>query len=64
MLAPGKMVETVFVPLSVHLGFPGGSVVNNPPAMQETWMGSVPGSGTPLGGGHGNPLQYSAWRIP
>ena len=36
-------------------------------------MGSVPGSGRSLGGGHGNPLQYSrlenpvdrgAWRVP
>ena len=26
--------------------------------------GSVPGSGRSLGGGHGNPLQYFAWRIP
>ena len=26
--------------------------------------GSIPGSGRPPGGGHGNPLQYSAWRIP
>ena len=26
--------------------------------------GSIPGSGRPLGEGHGNPLQYSCWRIP
>ena len=26
--------------------------------------GSIPGSGRSPGGGHGNPLQYLAWRIP
>ena len=29
-----------------------------------TAVGSVCGSGRSLGGGNGNPLQYSAWRIP
>ena len=43
------------------LGFPGGSVVNNPPASARDTrdMGSVPGSGRSPGGGNGNPLQYS-----
>ena len=43
------------------MGFPGGSVVNNPPSMQETRidMGSIPGSGRSPGGGNGNPLQHS-----
>ena len=27
-------------------------------------MGSISGSGRSPGKGHGNPLQYSAWRIP
>jgi len=27
-------------------------------------MGSIPGSGRCPGEGNGNPLQYSAWRIP
>ena len=27
--------------------------VKNPPAMQETWLGKIPGEG------NGNPLQYS-----
>ena len=27
-------------------------------------MGSIPGSGRSPGKGHGNPLQYSSWRIP
>ena len=39
-------------------GFPGGSVVKNPPASAGD-MGSICGSGRPLGEGNGNPLQYS-----
>ena len=27
-------------------------------------VGSIPGSGRSPGEGNGNPLQYSAWRIP
>ena len=26
-------------------------------------VGSIPGSGRSPGGGHGNPLQYFAWRV-
>ena len=40
------------------LGFPGGSVVKNPPANAGD-MGSIPGSGRSPGVGNGNPLQYS-----
>ena len=39
-------------------GFPGGSVVKNPPDNAED-VGSIPGSGRSPGGGNGNPLQYS-----
>ena len=35
-------------------GFPGGSAVKNPPAVQET--GPIPESGRSPGGGQGNPL--------
>ena len=48
-------------------GFPGGSVVKNVPAMQETkepGLGWIPGSGRSPGGGHGNPLQYSRLENP
>ena len=38
-------------------------VVKNPPANAGD-SGSVPGSGRSPGGRHGNPLQYSCWRIP
>ena len=47
-------------------GFPDGSVVNNPPIMQEmqeTWVWSWV-SGRCSGGGHGNPLQYSCLENP
>ena len=27
-------------------------------------MSSVPRSGRSPGGGHGNPLQYSSWKLP
>jgi len=52
------------------LGFPGSSVVKNPPANAGD-LGSIPGLGKSPGGGNGNPLQYSclgnlmdrgAWR--
>jgi len=40
------------------MGFPGGSVVKNPPANAGD-MGSFPGSGRSSREGNGNPLQYS-----
>jgi len=54
-------------------GFPGGSVVKNPPANARDARdtASIPESGRCPGGGNGNPLQYSclensmgrgAWR--
>ena len=43
-------------------GFPGGSVVKNLPAVQET--GLIPGSGRLPGEGNGNPLQYSCLDNP
>ena len=44
------------------MGFPGGSVVKNPPAYAED-SGSIPGLGRYPGGGNGNPLQCLAWEI-
>ena len=48
----------------LKLGSPGGSAVNNPPAMPETVcntgdVGLIPGSGRSPGEGNGNTLQYS-----
>ena len=41
-------------------------VVKNPPtnAGDIRNMGSILGSGRSPGGGNGNPLHYSCWRIP
>ena len=39
-------------------GFPGGSVVKNPPANARD-VGSIPGPRRAPGEGKGNPLQYS-----
>ena len=43
------------------LGFPGGSVVRNPPASAGATgdVGSIPGLARSPGGGNGNPLQYA-----
>ena len=43
------------------MGFPGGAVVNNPPASagDSRDLGSVLGLGQPPAVGNGNPLQYS-----
>ena len=40
-----------------RMGFPGGSVVKNPP-VNAGQLGSIPGSGGSPRGGNGNPLQY------
>ena len=42
---------------------PGGSVVKNPPAMQEMWVRPLGGE-EPLEKGNGNPLQYSCLGNP
>ena len=40
------------------MGFPGGSMVKNPPASAGD-LGSTPGLGRSSAEGNGNPLQYS-----
>ena len=58
------------IKLSSHHVVPGTSqvslLVKNLPvnAGDVRDMGLIPGSGRSPGGGHGNPLQYSCWRIP
>jgi len=60
-----SIIKELFVhirkPLLHKLGFPGGSVVNNPPAnaVDTEDTSSIPGSGRSLGIGNGNTLQYS-----
>ena len=44
-------------------GFPGDSVVKNPPANAGD-LGSIPGSGRSPGEGNGSPLQYSCLEKP
>ena len=56
-------VSTLYVPVSVPEVFPGGSVVKNLPANAGD-AGSIPGWGTSLGKGIGNPLQYSCLENP
>ena len=62
------MVFPLLAPRYVYVpeGFPGDSVVKNPPVNAEDTgdSGLIPGSGRYPGGGNGNPLQYFAWRIP
>ena len=47
-------------------GFPGGSVVKNPPANSGDIkdVGLISGSGRAPAGGHGSPLQYSCLEDP
>ena len=44
-------------PGSAQMGFPGGSVLKNPPANAGD-VGLIPGSERSPGVGNGNPLQY------
>ena len=48
------------------MGFPGGSVVKNPPANagEAGDASSIPGSGRSPGGEHPNPLQYPCFKNP
>ena len=55
----------------IYIGFPGGSVVKNPPANEGATgdTGSIPGSGTSPGEGNGHTICVThasilAWKIP
>ena len=50
-------------PLWKNRGFPGGSLVDNPPANVGD-KGSIPGSGRSPGEGNGHPLLYSCLENP
>ena len=45
------------------MGFPGDSVVKDPPANARD-TGSIPGLGRSPGEGNGNPIRVLAWEIP
>ena len=51
---------------SISIGFPGGTVVKNPPANAGDVrdVGLIPGSGRSSGVGTGDPLQYSCLGNP
>ena len=49
--------EIFYIYLTTHCGFPDGSVIKNPPAMQETQVQSP-------GEGNGYLLHYSCLRNP
>ena len=49
--------------VKLRLGFPGGSVVKNPPA-NAGHVGSISGLARSPGGGNGSPLQYSCLGNP
>ena len=53
----------VWLLLSHAMGFPGGSVVKNPPANAGD-TGLIPGLGRSPGEENGNPLQYSCLGNP
>ena len=48
---------------TLHLGFPGSTVVKNPPAKAGE-VDLIPGSGRFPGGGNGHPLQCSCLENP
>ena len=52
--------------LVIYWGFPGGSVVKNPPANagDKRDTGLIPRSGRSPEGEHDNPLQYSCLENP
>ena len=53
----------VCVYIHKYIGFPGESVVKNPPA-NAGYPGFIPGMGRSPGEGNGNPLQYSCLENP
>ena len=55
---PEMSTFTIQSDLLCNWGFPGDSVIKNPPASAGD-AGLIPGSGRSPGEGNGNPLQYS-----
>ena len=63
---PGQPLAEITIEYKTQEGFPGGSVVKNPPANEEDTedMGSIPGLRKSPGGGNDNPRQYSCLKNP
>ena len=51
------------IPLMRYMGFPGGSVIKNPPTNGRD-TGSIPDPGRSPGEGSGNSFQYSCLENP
>ena len=51
------------LPTPVFLGFPGDAA-SKESACNARDLGLIPGLGRPLAGGHSNPLQFLAWKVP
>ena len=47
----------------MHMDFPSGSAIKNPPVMQETWVRSL-GQEDPLEEGIAIHSNILAWRLP
>ena len=62
-LGQEDLMERDRLPTPVFLGFPGGSE-SKEFTCNVGDLGSIPGLGRSLGGGHGNPLQYSCLENP
>ena len=60
------MVIIYLIVYLIYLGFPGGSMLKNPPANAGVLRdaGSIPGLGGSPRGGHGSSLQYSCLENP
>ena len=59
----GEKNHDFFLKFDLNNSFPGGSTVNGPPANARD-SGLIPGRGTSLGEGNGNPLQNSCLENP
>ena len=51
------MCSLIYMLVHCHMGFPGGSVIKNPPTNAGD-VGSIPGLGRSPGKGNGNTLQH------
>ena len=63
MQEEGKQSYFLIHRFRIPYGFPGGSVVKNPPASVGD-SGLIPGSERCSGEGNGNPRRILAWEIP
>ena len=59
-------IINIIIKIIIRTGFPGDTVVKNPPANagDARDMDLIPGSGRSPGGGNGNALQYSCLGNP